>query len=163
MPSFDVVNEIDMQEMDNAVNNVKKEVETRYDFRNSTTEIDLHKGDKRVNIVAGDEMKMRALQDMLHAHCVRRKVDPRCLEFLEIEPTSRGAVKRGIKINEGISKDIAKKIVTAIKASKIKVQAAIQDEQVRVTGKKIDDLQAVMALLREGDYAIPLQFVNMKS
>lgn len=163
MPSFDVVNKIEMQELDNAVNNVKKEVETRYDFRNTTTEIDLHKGDKRISIVAGDEMKMRALQDMLQAHCVRRKLDPRCLEFLPIEPTSRGAVKRDISIKEGISKDTAQKIVKMIKASKIKVQAAIQDDQVRVTGKKIDDLQAVITLLRESEFDVPLQFVNMKN
>lgn len=163
MPSFDVVNKIEIQELDNAVNNVKKEIETRYDFRNSTTEIDLHKGDLRLTIVAADDMKMRALEDMLHAHCVRRKIDPRCLEFKDIEPTSRGAVKRDVQVQEGISKDVAQKIVKCIKESKIKVQAAIQDQQVRVTGKKIDDLQAVMSLLREGDFGIPLQFVNMKS
>lgn len=163
MPSFDVVNKIDMQELDNAVNNVKKEVETRYDFRNSTTEIELHKGDQRVTIVAGDDMKMRALQEMLQAHCIRRKIDSRCLEFMPVEPTSRGAVKRDVKVKEGISKEVAQKIVKAIKESKLKVQGAIQDEQVRVTGKKIDDLQAVMNMLREADYGIPLQFVNMKS
>ncbi|AAS96457.1 YajQ family cyclic di-GMP-binding protein [Nitratidesulfovibrio vulgaris] len=163
MPSFDVVNKIELQELDNAVNNVKKEIETRYDFRNTTTEIDLHKGDLRITVVAADEMKMRALEEMLHAHCVRRKIDPRCLEFKEIEATSRGAVKREVQVKEGIAKDVAQKIVKAIKDSKLKVQGAIQDQQVRVTGKKIDDLQDVIALLREGDFGIPLQFVNMKN
>jgi hypothetical protein len=163
MPSFDVVNKVEMQELDNAVNNVKKEVETRYDFRNTVTEIDLHRGDKRIHLVAGDEMKMRALQDMLQAHCIRRKVDPKCLEFKDIEPTSKGQVKRDVVIQEGIAKDVAQKIVKKIKDSKLKVQAAIQDDQVRVTGKKIDDLQEVIQLLRGEELGVPLQFVNMKA
>lgn len=163
MPSFDVVNKIDMQELDNAVNNVRKEVDTRFDFRGANTEISLDKGTKRVHVVTADEMKIRAVADMLQAHCIKRKIDPKVLEFKDIEPTSKGAVKRDIHIREGISKEQAQKIVKDIKASKIKVQAAIQDDQVRVTGKKIDDLQAVIGLLKEGTYDVPLQFVNMKS
>ncbi len=163
MPSFDVVNKIDAQELDNAVNNVKKEVETRFDFRGSNTEITLDKGTKRVSIVTADEMKIRAVAEMLQAHCIKRKIDPKVLDFKDIEPTSKGAVKREVHVMEGISKEQAQKVVKQIKASKLKVQAAIQDDQVRVTGKKIDDLQEVIALLKSGDYDVPFQFVNMKS
>ncbi|GFM35749.1 YajQ family cyclic di-GMP-binding protein [Desulfovibrio psychrotolerans] len=163
MPSFDVVNKVDLQELDNAVNNVKKEVETRFDFRGSQTEITLDKGSKRVSIVTADEMKIKAVGEMLQAHCIKRKLDPKVLEFKNMEPTSRGAVKREVHIREGISKEQAQKIVKDIKATKLKVQAAIQDEQVRVTGKKIDELQEVITLLRAGEYDVPLQFVNMKS
>lgn len=163
MPSFDVVSKVDLQEVDNAINNVKKEIETRYDFRNTNTELELHKGDHRIHVVAADEMKMRALEEMLHVHFVRRKVDAKCLEFCEMEGTSKGQLKRDIKILEGIGKEPAQKIVKCIKESKLKVQAAIQDQQVRVTGKKIDDLQTVMQLLRDNDFGLPLQFVNMKA
>lgn len=162
MPSFDVVNRVDMQEMDNAINNVKKEVETRYDFRGSNTEISLDKGNKRISIVTGDEMKMKAVAEMLSNHCTRRKIDPKCLEYKEIEPTSKGAVKRDLVIQEGIKKETAQKMVKAIKALKLKVQPAIQDDQLRITGKKIDDLQEVITFLREKDFGVPLQFINMK-
>lgn len=162
MPSFDVVNQVEMQELDNAVNNVKKEVDTRYDFRGTTTEISLDKGNKRLTIVAADEMKMKAVAEMLQSHCVRRKVDPKCLEFKDIEGTSKGSVKRDVTIQEGISKDLAKKMVKDIKAMKLKVQPAIQDDQLRITGKKLDELQDVIAFLRDKEYGIPLQFVNMK-
>ncbi|KAF1073871.1 YajQ family cyclic di-GMP-binding protein [Halodesulfovibrio sp. MK-HDV] len=163
MPSFDVVNKVDLQEVDNAVNNVRKEVETRYDFRGTTTELSLDKGNKRLSILAGDELKMKAVEEMLKTHFLRRNVDPQILEFKDPEPTSKGALKRDVVFKEGIEKDLAKKMVKEIKASKLKVQAQIQDDQLRVTGKKLDDLQAVMAMLREGDYGIPLQFVNMKN
>ena len=162
MPSFDVVNRVEMQEMDNAINNVKKEVETRYDFRGTTTEISLDKGNNRISILAGDEMKMKAIAEMLSNHCIRRKIDPKCLEYKDIEPTSKGAVKRDVTIQEGIKKETAQKMVKDIKAMKLKVQPAIQEDQLRITGKKIDDLQDVIAFLKEKDYGVPLQFVNMK-
>ena len=113
-------------------------------------------------MVTGDEMKIRAIREMLISHFVRRKVDPKSLEFGEPENTSRGQLKQEIKLHDGIDKDAARKLVKLIKDSKLKVQAAIQDEQVRVSGKKIDDLQEVMALLRESQFELPLQFVNMK-
>ncbi|MFV0421399.1 YajQ family cyclic di-GMP-binding protein [Oleidesulfovibrio sp.] len=163
MPSFDVVSKVDLQEVDNVVNNVKKEVDTRYDFRGSNTELNFDKGATNISIVSSDDMKMRAIQEMLLANCVRRKVDPKFLDFEKIEPTSKGMVKRVVAVRDGISKEIAQKIVKKIKASKLKVQAAIQDEQVRVTGKKIDDLQSVIQLLREDDCGVPLQFINMRS
>lgn len=163
MPSFDIVNEVDMNELDNVVNNMIREVSTRYDFRNSKTTIKLDKKEHVINVVSSDEMKMNSLKDMIIGNCTKRKVDPKCLEFKKIEPTSQGLLKRDIKVNEGMSKDIAKKIVKIIKGLNLKVQASIQDEQVRVTGKKIDDLQTIIQTLTAKDFEIPLQYVNMKS
>ncbi|SMP68906.1 hypothetical protein SAMN06295888_11695 [Desulfonatronum zhilinae] len=163
MPSFDIVSKVDLQEVDNAVNNVRKELDTRFDFRNVKTDLDLNRKEKVLHVVTGDEMKMRAIQDLLKVHFTRRKLDPRSMEFKELEATSQGRVKMDILIKEGISKDTAQKIVKLIKAQKLKVQAAIQDEQVRVTGKKIDDLQAVIKLMDDQELDVPLQHVNMKS
>lgn len=163
MPSFDIVNEVNTQELDNAINNTIKEVATRFDFRNSRTTIEFNKKDKVINIVTSDKMKMETLEDMISTHCVRRKVNPKCLEFKEFEPTSQGLLKREVKLKEGIEIDTAREIVKIIKGLNIKVQAAIQDEQVRVSGKKIDDLQIVIQTLNARDMGIPLQYVNMKS
>lgn len=162
MPSFDIVNHVDLQEVDNAINNTKKEIATRYDFRGSPTEVNLDKKEEVIHVVAEHEMRMDAVMDMLMTHLIRRKVDPKVLKPKAIEPTSQGHVKREINIQEGIETEIARKIVKLIKDQKLKVQAAIQDEQVRVTGKKIDDLQEVIKMLRGQDLGIPLQFVNMK-
>ena len=162
MPSFDIVSELDLQEVDNAINNVRKEVETRYDFKGVITEMEFNRKTKVLSLVTGDDMKIRAIRDMLISHFVRRKVDPKSMEFGETENTSRGQLKQEIKLHDGIDKDAARKLVKIIKDSKIKVQAAIQDEQVRITGKQIDDLQAVMALLKGTEFELPLQFVNMK-
>ncbi|NJB69079.1 hypothetical protein GGQ74_002773 [Desulfobaculum xiamenense] len=163
MPSFDIVNQVDMQEIDNAVNNVVKEVATRYDFRGVTTEITLNKKDKNIHVVTGDEMKIKAIREMLISHFVRRKVDPKCLQFKDFEPTSMGQLKQDIAIEEGISKETAQKIVKLIKDMKLKkIQPAIQDDQVRVTAKQIDDLQAVIQMLNEQELDVALQYVNMK-
>lgn len=163
MPSFDVVNHVNIQEVDNAINITKKELYTRYDFRGSGTEVILNKSEKKIHIVTEDEMKMKSLIDMIIKNFIRRKIDPKCLNYKEIEGTSHGMIKRDILIQEGIDKDKAKTIVKLIKEQKLKVQAAIQDNQVRVTGKKIDDLQHIIHLLKEKNLEIPLQFVNMKS
>ncbi len=162
MPSFDIVSETDLQEVDNAVNNTLKEVDTRFDFRGSNTEMSLNRKDKTITLSTADDMKLRSLKDMLLGACIRRKVDPRFLEFGEPEPTSKGRLKQLVKLKEGVDKDTAREIVKRIKDSKLKVQTATQDEQVRVTGKKLDDLQAVIQLLRDSDIALPLQYVNMK-
>ncbi|WP_320170256.1 YajQ family cyclic di-GMP-binding protein [Maridesulfovibrio sp.] len=162
MPSFDIVSQVDLQEVDNAVNNVLKEIDTRYDFRGVNTELSLNKKTNVISLVTGDEMKINAVRDMLITHFTRRKVDPRVLDFGKLEPTSNGRLKQDIKLKEGIDKDTAKKIVKMIKDSKLKVQGAIQDEQVRVTGKKLDDLQQVISLVRDCDLDMPFQFVNMK-
>ncbi len=162
MPSFDIVNQVDAQEVDNAVNNTLKEVGTRYDFRGLQTEIEFDKKENRINIVAAESMKMQAVREMLIKHFIKRNLEPKVLEFGNTEGSSSGAVKMSVDIREGIDRETAKKIVKEIKASKLKVQAAIQDDQVRVTGKKIDDLQEVIKILKSKKFSVPLQFVNMK-
>ena len=163
MPSVDVVSKVDLQALDNAINNVKREISTRFDFKNVKSEITFDRKAKYIHIVTGDDWKVKAVTEMLIGQCTRLKVDPKCLDLKEIEPTSHGTVKMDILIKEGIPKEICQKIVKLIKGLKIKVQSVIQDGQVRITGKKIDDLQEIMRLLKEQDYNIPLQFVNMKS
>lgn len=163
MPAFDIVNRVDIQEVDNAVNMTKKVIATRYDFRKSQTQITLNKQEKRIHILTEDEMKMKAVKDELVGKLVRREVDPKALEYKEIEPTSKGMIKQDIHILEGIDMDRARRIVKMIKSSKLKVQAQIQDQQVRVSGKKIDDLQTVISMLKKEDLGVPLQYVNMKS
>ena len=163
MPSFDIVSRIDMQEVDNAVNITSKTILTRYDFRGSKTEIALDKKDKKLSVTTEDDMKMRAIQDSLIENLVKRKVDRRCLDPKPTEPAAHGMIKREIAIKDGVDSDNARAIVKLIKDKKLKVQAAMQENQVRVTGKKIDDLQEVIQMLRGADIPIPLQFVNMQS
>jgi len=162
MPSFDIVNQVDAQEVDNAVNNTLKEVSTRYDFRGLDTEVEFVKKENRIDIVAAESMKLQAVRDMLIKHFVKRNLEPKVLEFGEMQGSSSGAVKISAKIKEGIDRETAKKIVKEIKATKLKVQPAIQDDQVRVTGKKIDDLQEIISVLKSKKFPVPLQFVNMK-
>ncbi len=163
MPSVDVVSKADLQVLYNAINNVKREISTRYDFKNVKSEIIFDRKAKCIHIVTGDDWKAKAVTEMLIGQCTRFKLDPRCLDLKEIESTSHNTVKMDIIIKEGIPKETGQKIVKLIKSLKLKVQPAIQDDQVRMTGKKIDDLQEIMQLLKEQDYNIPLQFVNMKS
>jgi uncharacterized protein YajQ (UPF0234 family) len=163
MPSLDVVSKVDLQALDNAVNNVKREISTRFDFKNINSEITFDRKTKCIHIVTGDDWKVKAVTEMLIGQCTRMKVDPKCLDLKEIEPISHDTVKMDILIKEGIPKETGQKIVKLIKSLKLKVQQALQDDQVRITGKKIDDLQEIMRLLKEQDYNIPLQFVNMKS
>jgi uncharacterized protein YajQ (UPF0234 family) len=163
MPSFDIVSRIDLQELDNAVNITTKTILTRYDFRGSKTRIALDKKDKKIQVTTEDDMKMRAIQDTLIENLVKRKLDRRCLDPKAAEAAAQGMLRREIAIKEGVDSDTARNIVKMIKDKKLKVQAAIQENQVRVTGKKIDDLQVVIQMLRGANIAIPLQFVNMQS
>lgn len=158
--SFDVVSQVDMQEMDNAVNQVKKEIDQRYDFRGSNATVEL--GDKEVKIAAEDEYKLGAILDMLRQRMAKRGLPLRCLVPGKIEPASKGTVRQQLEIQQGISKEAGKKIVAAIKASKLKVSAQIQDDQVRVSGAKKDDLQAVIQMLKADDFGVDLQFINMR-
>jgi hypothetical protein len=163
MPSVDVVSKVDLQALDNAINNVKREISTRFDFKNVKSEITFDRKAQCIHIVTGDDWKVKTVTEMLIGQCTRLKVDPKCLDFKEIEPTSYDTVKMDILVKAGIPKETGQKIVKLIKGIKIKVQPAIQSDQVRITGKKIDDLQEIMRLLKEQDYNIPLQFANMKS
>ena len=162
MASFDIVNEINAQEVDNAINNTLKEVSTRYDFRGLHTEVTFHKKENRIHLVAAESMKMQAVKEMLIKNFIKRGIDSKVLEFGTEEGTSQGYVKMDVALKEGIDRETAKKIVKEIKDTKMKVQSQIQDEQVRVTGKKIDDLQAVIAHMKSKDMGVPLQFVNFK-
>lgn len=162
MPSFDIVNRIDLQEVDNAVNITKKAILSRYDFRQSKTEIVLNKQDKKIHVMTEDDMKLRAVQDTLIENLAKRKVDRKCLDTKPTEMAAHGMVQREIALKDGVDSDTARNIVKMIKERKLKVQAAIQENQVRVTGKKIDDLQEVIQVLRASSFPIPLQFINMQ-
>ncbi len=161
MPSFDIVSKIDMQEVDNAVNQTRKEVDQRYDFKGTSNEITLDKDS--ITIVAADDYKLQAITDILKGKLTRRKVSTKCLDFGKVENASGMAVRQHIKLVQGISKEKGKEIVKLIKAQKLKVQPQIMEDEVRVSGKKIDDLQTVMQMLKNADMDIELQFVNMRS
>lgn len=163
MPSFDIVNQVDLQEVDNAVNNTRKMTQTRYDFRGSKTEIELNRKDSKISILTEDNMKMKAIESELISNLVKRQVDAKSVRFGEPERAAGDLVKLDAEIIAGIDKDTARKIVKIIKETKMKVQAAIQEDQVRVTAKKIDDLQSVIALMKEQDLGVPLQYINMRS
>jgi hypothetical protein len=160
MPSFDVVSKVDMQEVDNAVNQAIKEVEQRYDFKGTHNEIKLEKD--AINILAADDYKLQAIIDILKGKFVRRNVSPKCLDIQKKENASHGTVRQKIGIVQGISKEKAKDVIAAIKESKLKVQPQIMDDQVRVTGKQIDDLQATIAHLKGKNFDIELQYINFR-
>jgi cyclic-di-GMP-binding protein len=161
MPSFDIVSKVDMQEIDNAVNQALKEIEQRYDFKGTHNEIKLEKD--AIVLLGADDYKLDAVVEVLKGKLVRRNVSPKCLDYGKKEPASGGAVRQRVGIVQGISKDKGKDIVKLVKDSKLKVQAQMMEDQVRVTGKKIDDLQEVIQLLKGQDLGIELQFVNMRS
>jgi uncharacterized protein YajQ (UPF0234 family) len=161
MPSFDIVSKVDLQEIDNAVNQTHKEIAQRYDFKGTHNEINLEKD--AIVVLGADDYKLDAVIDVLKGKLVRRGVSPKCLDYGKKEPASGGAVRQRISIVQGISKEKGKEIVKLIKDSKLKVQAQIMEDQVRVSGKKIDDLQEVIQLLKGKDLGIELQFVNMRS
>ncbi len=159
--SFDVVSEVDMQEVTNAVNQAQKEIGTRYDFRGSECEITLD-GDS-LKIIADDDYKLSAVIDVLKGKMVKRNVSLKNLEYGKVESASGGTVRQIITIKKGISKENAKDVVKAIKGMKLKVNASIQEDQVRVSGKDKDDLQSVIQMLKDLDVPVELQFVNFRS
>jgi cyclic-di-GMP-binding protein len=162
MPSFDIVSRFDMQEMDNSVNQVKKEISTRFDFRGSKTAIDLDRKEGKITVLTEDDMKLRAIKDMLIAKVVRRSIDAQALDFGPHEKAGGDMVRQTITIHNGIDIETARKVVKLIKDTKLKVQAAIQGDEVRVTGKQRDDLQDAIHALKEADFGMPLQYVNYR-
>jgi len=162
MASFDIVSKVDMQSLDNAINTAKKEIATRYDFQGTNSTIDLDKKDLIVHVLTGNDMLMERIEDVIRSRMIKQKIDPTCMDFGKEIYASGDMVKKDIKIKQGIDRETAKKIVTDIKTTKLKVQPQIMDDQVRVTAKKIDDLQAIMAFCRSKEYGIPLQYDNMK-
>jgi hypothetical protein len=161
MPSFDVVSKVDLQEVDNAVNQTRKEVEQRYDFKGTHNEITLEKD--AIVLLGADDYKLQAMIDILKGKLVRRDVSPKCLDFAKKEPASGGAMRQRVAIVQGIAKEKGKEIVKAIKDTKLKVQPQIMEDQVRVTGKQIDDLQEVIQFLKGQDFGVELQYINMRS
>jgi uncharacterized protein YajQ (UPF0234 family) len=160
--SFDIVSEIDFQEADNAVNQAIKEIHQRYDLKDSNTQIELNKKEKLININTKDDYSLKASVDILETKFIRRNISIKALKFNEPEAAAGGRLKQIIDLQSGISKENAKLITKMIKESKLKVNAQIQDEQIRVSAPKIDDLQAVIKLVKEADLDFPTQFVNMK-
>ena len=163
MPSFDIVCEVDLQEIDNAVNQSQKEIAARFDFRGGKSKIEFDRTGKMVKLVADDEFKLRSIHQILESKLAKRQIDLRSLSYKDPETGSGNLLKQTIELRMGLNKDEAKKITQKIKETKLKVQAQIQDEQVRVTGKKIDDLQEVISALKGSDLGLPLQYVNMRS
>lgn len=158
--SFDIVSEVDMQEMSNAVNQAEREIEQRYDFKGSKAEIAQEKD--ALKLLAEDDYKIEAMLDILRTKMVKRNVPLKCLQPGKLENASGGMVRQIITIQKGINKDKAKDVVAAIKELKLKVQAQIMDDQLRVSGAKKDDLQMVIQKLKEKDFGIDLQFINFR-
>ena len=160
MPSFDVVSRIDHQEIDNAIGNATREITTRYDFKGSNTSIE--KKDNSIVVLTDDEMKAGQVNDMLVTHFVRRKVDPLCLKKKELEKAGGNKIKQIYDLIEGIDQSICKKLIADVKSSKIKVQVKINGNELRVDGKKKDDLQSVIQLIESSNIGIPVQFINFR-
>ena len=160
MPSFDIVSKTDMQEVGNAVDGVCREITQRYDFKGSESEVTL--AEEVITILADDDMKLRQIHELLATHMTRRKVDAKSLDYGEAQAASGNKVRQLVTIRQGIDKELAKKLTKAVKQSKMKVQATIQGDEVRITGKKRDDLQAAISMFKEMDSDIPLQFVNFR-
>jgi hypothetical protein len=158
--SFDIVSKVDLQEVNNAVQQAMKEIETRFDFKGSKSSIALEGG--TLVVVSDDDYKLKSVLDILQSKLVKRGVPIRNLEYGKIEPAAGGTAKMSIRLRQGIEQDQAKKINTLIRDSKLKVKSQIQGDQIRVSGKSKDDLQAVMALLRNADLPLELQFVNYR-
>ena len=163
MPSFDIVSKIDGQTLDNAINSAKREIETRYDFRGSNSTIELDKKTMVIHVVTEDEMRLESIDKVIIGRMVKQKLDPKSLDFGKDKYAAGKNIKKDILVKQGISRETAKKITKRIKETKLKVQPSIMDDQIRVTGKKIDDLQKVIAILKSEDFHSPLQFINMKS
>lgn len=159
--SFDIVSEVDMQEMDNAVNQAKKEISQRYDFKGSKAEMTLEADS--VKLSAEDEYKINAMLDVLRGKMIKRSVPIKALDPGKMESAFGGTVRMTVKLQNGISKEKAKDVTAYIKDLKLKVQAQIMDDKLRVTGAKRDDLQLVMQKLKEKDFGIDLQFINFRS
>ena len=160
MPSFDIVSKTELAEVDNALNGMSREIATRFDFKDSKSSVE--RKENLITLLADDEMKLRQMQELLKGYLARRKLDPGCLEMKDPEKASGNALRQQAVIRQGTDQTLAKRIVKAIKDSKLKVQAAIQGAELRVTGKKRDDLQAAIQLVRGLKIEQPLQYVNFR-
>jgi uncharacterized protein YajQ (UPF0234 family) len=160
MPSFDIVSKTDLSEVDNALNGVTREIAQRYDFKGAHCSVERLEND--LTILADDDIKLKQMHELLAIHLIRRKVDPAALDYGKVEKAAGSTVRQVVTVRQGIDRELAKRIVKAIKDSKVKVQAAVQGDELRVSGKKIDDLQAVIALVKGLKIEQPLQYLNFR-
>lgn len=162
MPSFDIVSDVDLQEVDNAVNQTTKEITQRFDFRGSKANLELDKIKKSLKITAEDDLKLRAIRTLLEQKLAKRGVDLRSFDFGAEQPIGGNMLRQDVELKAGLSKEDAKEVTKAIKDWKLKVTAEIQDDQVRVTSKSIDELQTIISKLKAMDFKFPLQYINMR-
>jgi len=160
MPSFDIVSKTDVQEVDNAVNQVKKEITTRFDFKGSDSSIKW--SEPVISLVSDSENRLDTIVEILRGKFSRRKLDIRCLDYGQTEDASGGNKRQEITVKQGLDMELAKNIVKHIKQAKMKVQGSIQGDSVRISGKKRDDLQAAISSVREMDVELPMQFINFR-
>ena len=160
--SFDIVSEINLQEMDNAVNQAQKEIGTRYDFKGTSASIEFHRKEKELTLTADHEAQLEAVRTVLVSKMIKRGVDPKCMDVQKLEEATHKTLRQKVKLKDGIDKETAKSIQKAIKDLKLKVNASIQGEALRVTSSKKDELQAVIAYLRAHPPEIPIQFNNYR-
>ena len=163
MPSFDFVAEVDLQLVDDAVNQVGREISQRFDFRGSRAEINFKRQEKKIYLVADDDYKLRALHQLLGQKLAKRNVDIRCLTYGKEETGSHGVLKQNATLKDGLSKEEAKQISKLLKDTRMKIQTQVQDNQLRVSGKKIDDLQTAIKLVEDAKLAFPVRAVNMRN
>ncbi len=161
MPSFDIISQLNLQEVDNAINQARKEIESRYDFRGSKCEIQWDK--KEIIIIGDDDYKMGAIKDILQTKMHRRGIDIRALKFEEPELAGGRLIRQKVKLVQGLEKEVAKDIIKIIKETKLKVQPQMMDEKVRVTSKSIDELQETMSIIKNSTFSVPVQFDNMRA
>ncbi len=161
MPSFDIVSEIDLQEVDNAINQARKEVEGRYDFKGSKAEIQWDK--KEVTLLAEDDYKIEAMGSILQTKLHRRGIDIKAIKFEKMEEAGGRMLRQKVTLVQGIDREVAKDIIKLIKDSKLKVQPAIAEDKIKVSSKSIDELQECISLVRGGNFPVPLQYNNMRS
>ena len=160
MPSFDVVSKLDLAEVDNALQGIRREIGTRFDFKDSKCSVERQEG--ALTILADDDLKLKQMHELLKVHLTRRKVDPAVLDPKPAEKASGNAIRQTVALRQGIDKELAKRLVKDLKDSKLKVQVSIQGDELRVTGKQRDDLQAAIAHLRKLKVEQPLQYVNFR-
>ena len=162
MPTFDVVSKISYQELNNALSNCLREINTRYDFKGLNIAIEFKEKEKQIITLAPDNMKLKQINDLFTGHLVRRKIDPRIIKIKNVEDATGNSKRQTVDLQEGIDQESAKKIISQVKSSKIKVQVKIQGDELRVDGKKKDDLQDIMQLIRGIDIGRPVEFTNFR-
>ena len=160
MPSFDVISKINRQEFDNALSNCLREISNRFDFKGLNISID--RKDKLITTIAPDELKLKQVNELLQTHLIRRKVDPRVVSMKSSESASGGSIRQISELKEGISQENAKKVIADIKKLKLKIQIKIQGDELRVDGKKKDDLQEAISAIKSIDIGLPIEFVNFR-